>query len=85
MELVRDRDRLVAALHARGIDYLAPSDAEGEPLSDEELIASLASGDDPRLRSALTALCLLHPEKVSCVQAVLGRVGPAVRDELVAR
>ena len=56
MIVVTDRKRLVAALRQRGVDWLAPSDAQGAPLPDEMLIASLATHDDPRLRQALTGV-----------------------------
>ncbi len=56
-----DRERLVAALRERGVDYLAPSDAAGEPLDDAALIRALAEHDDPRLRQALIALFLVQP------------------------
>ena len=56
-----ERERLVAALRERGVDYLAPSDAAGEPLDDAALIRALAEHDDPRLRQALIALFLVDP------------------------
>jgi len=61
LEIVTDRERLVAALRERGVDYLTPSEAEGKPVSDEVLIASLAAHPDARLRQALIALFLLDP------------------------
>ena len=57
------RDHLVAALHARGICYLAPSPHGDEPaLTDAELMLGLAASRDGRLRFALAALLLVHPE-----------------------
>ncbi len=57
------RDHLVAALHARGICYLAPSPHGDEPaLTDTELILGLAASRDGRLRFALAGLLLVHPE-----------------------
>lgn len=56
-----ERDRLVAALRQRGVDYLAPSDAQGEPLDDRTLIERLAAHEDPRLRQALIALFIVQP------------------------
>lgn len=85
MELVAHRERLVSALRARGVNWLAPSDARGEPIADAILIASLASHDDPRLRAALTALFLLRPELASCLADVLQRLTQPARDELTAR
>lgn len=58
---------LVAALRTRGIRFLAPSDARTgpEPISDRDLIECLASHEHPRLRLALAALFLLHPDLAS--------------------
>ena len=67
LEMVNDRERLVAALRERQVDWLAPSDAEGEPVSDETLIASLAAHADPRLRQTLIGLFLLRPDLAVCV------------------
>ncbi|GEM_PF-1333121 len=55
---------LVAALRKRGVRFLAPSDAQigPKPIDDLDLIACLASHDQPRLRLALAALFILHPE-----------------------
>ncbi len=74
MEVVMDRERLVAALRRRGIDWLAPSDAQGAPVPDALLLASLATHDDPRLRQALIGLFLVQPALavlVPCVAATL--------------
>lgn len=57
------RDYLVAALHWRDICYLAPTPQGHEPhLTDEELIVGLAGSRDGRLRFALAALLLRHPD-----------------------
>lgn len=78
MELVTDRERLVAALRERGVDYLTPSDvAPVEPMADELLIASLAAHPDPRLRQALIALFMLQPQ--------LGPLAPQLRNRLEGR
>lgn len=61
----------MAALRERGVDWLAPSDAKGAPLTDETLIASLAANEEARLRAALTGLFLLQPELASHVPEVL--------------
>lgn len=65
------RDHLVAALHTRGICYLAPTPHGDEPpLTDDELILGLAASRDGRLRFALAALLLVHPdlaEKAVCL------------------
>ena len=81
---VRERERLVAALRERGVDYLAPSDAAGEPVTDEALIASLAAHDDPRLRQALIALFILHPNLAPLVPPLCARLAPAAGVELKA-
>ena len=58
-----DRDDLVAALHARDVCYLAPTPHGDErALTDDELILGLAQTKDARLRFALAALLLIHPE-----------------------
>jgi hypothetical protein len=57
------RDDLVAALHARDVCYLAPTPhGDEKSLSDDELILGLARTKDARLRFALAALLLIHPE-----------------------
>lgn len=80
-----DRETLVAALRDRGVDYLVSEEARGEPISDDLLIASLAGHDDARLRSALTALFLLHPELANGLPPLLERLEPLARSELQAR
>ncbi len=87
MQWVTDRERLVAALRERGVDWLAPSDALGEPLSDEILIGSLASHDDSRLRAALTGLFLLRvrPNLAPYVPSVVALLNENARLELMAR
>jgi hypothetical protein len=82
--LIGDRDRLVAALRDRGVDYLMPEDATGEPVGDETLIASLAANEDPRLRQALIALFLLEPHLAQSVPAIVEELGEPSRIELIA-
>jgi len=82
--LIRDRDRLVAALRERGVDYLMPEDAAGEPVGDEALIASLAANEDPRLRQALIALFMLDPHLAQHVPAIVDQLDEASRIELIA-
>jgi len=82
---VRDRNALVAALRTRGVNYLSPSCAEpAGPMDDEALIASLASHSDPRLRQALIALFLLHPELGPLAEGILDRLEPPAARELQA-
>jgi hypothetical protein len=73
---------LVAALHARGVRFLAPSDAQPgpEPIGDQELIACLAGHGHPRLRLALAALFIMHPELADQLEAL--DLAPAARTEL---
>jgi hypothetical protein len=63
---------LVAALRIRGVRFLAPSDSRPglEPMHDLELIACLANHDQPRLRLALAALFILHPELAGQLEAL---------------
>jgi hypothetical protein len=72
MDVVTDREALVAALRRHGVNWLAPSDAAGEGAIDPvALIASLAVHPDPRLRSALTGLVLLQPRLAAVVADAL--------------
>jgi hypothetical protein len=84
IDLILDRDRLVAALRERGVDYLMPEDAAGEPVGDEALIASLAANDDPRLRQALIALFMLEPRLAEHVPAIVDELEAPARVELIA-
>lgn len=58
---------LLSALHARGITYLmggaqaTPAATPVRPLSDAELLATLAASQEPRIADALVGLLLLHP------------------------
>lgn len=85
MDAETAREQLVAALQARGVNYLTPSDAVGEPLSDETLLTELALHPDARLRSALTALFLRQPTLSSLVNPVLGWLPAEAQIELQAR
>lgn len=86
------RDHLVAALHARGICYLAPTPHGDEPaLSDAQLMLGLAASKDGRLRFALAGLLLVHPElaelaaeliETQDTSAINKPVPPAAWDEL---
>jgi hypothetical protein len=83
--MIHNRDRLISALRARGVDYLLSDGDEAEPLTDDTLIASLAGHEDARLRSALIALFLLHPELAERVLTVLGTLETSAANELRAR
>lgn len=66
------RDHLVAALHQRGICYLAPSPQGDEPhFTDDELIVGLAASRDGRLRFALAGWLLVDPSLASRVSELL--------------
>lgn len=80
------RDHLVAALHARGICYLAPSPQGDEPaLTDDELLIGLASSNDARVRFALAGLLLAYPELAERVAAIVeGRTPVAISDAVRA-
>lgn len=76
------REELVAALHARGLCYLAPTPRGDErPLSDDELIAGLAASPDARLRFALAALLLAHPALAERAAALIQGQVPLALDE----
>jgi hypothetical protein len=85
MDVVIDRERLVSALRASGLNWLAPGDAHGEPIPDAVLVASLALHEDPRLRAALTGLFILRPELASCLAEILQQLDLPARHELMAR
>ena len=83
-----NRDRLVAALRANGIRFLANGDewAEESPaLSPSALIAGLVGDPDPRLHMALTALLLLHPDWSAFVPGVAATLDGLAAVELRAR
>jgi hypothetical protein len=79
-----ERERLVAALRERGVDYLAPSDAAGEPLEDAALIKALAESDDTRLRQALIALFLIDPHLAPIVASLRPVLPEPAATELTA-
>jgi hypothetical protein len=82
---VEDREWLVAALRARGVDYLAPRDAAGAPVADAALLASLAGHADPRLRQALCALFLVQPALAPLVPALVETLPREAAVELKAQ
>ncbi|MCI0695069.1 hypothetical protein L0337_24045 [candidate division KSB1 bacterium] len=83
--IISNREMLVAALHARGVDYLTPSDAKlDQPIDDESLIASLAAHHEARLRQALIALFLLQPQLAPLVPNLRGDLEPRAAQELTA-
>ena len=81
------REQLVSALADEGIRFLAGGD-ENEPrtrLAAEELIRAMAADPDPRLRLALTALFLLHPEYHAFVPDLALQLDGTAKIELQAR
>jgi hypothetical protein len=79
-----ERARLVAALREHGVDYLAPSDARGEPLDDRALVKALAEHEDPRLRQALIALFLVQPQLAPLAASLRPMLPEPAATELVA-
>jgi hypothetical protein len=85
MEYDAEREQLVAGLAESGIRFLAGGEAEARHVSPKELIAGLARHPDPRLRSALTALLLLHPDWSMYVPSISETLKGAALVELQAR
>jgi len=66
------RDHLVAALHERGLCYLAPTPEGDEPtISDDDLILGLAASDDVRVRFSLAGLFLLRPQLAELAASIV--------------
>ena len=70
------RETLVAELRARGITYLAPSDALATEIipSDDALLVALLDQPDTRLQLALIPLLLRHPALVRCVPSLVQQI-----------
>ncbi len=82
-----DRESLVAQLHELGVRYLTPSAArvdEAQRLTRGGLIARLAAHPDPRLRRALIALFILHPEAADKAHDLALTLDAPARVELIA-
>lgn len=79
------RESLVAALRAHGLRFLAGGASAPPQLSPRELIGQLAAHTEPRLRAALTALFLLHPDWASELVRALEQMEHTARIELQAR
>ncbi len=85
MFLVDDRETLVAALRARGVDYLTPSDARlNQMIDDEALLNNLARHPEARLRQALIALFLLQPQLAPLVLRLRSDLQAEAARELLA-
>jgi hypothetical protein len=82
-----DHDALVAQLREQGVRYLAPSqpDFSAPPqVSPKELIIRLVTHSDARLRLALVALLLLHPEWGPYVHFQVKKLAEPTRADLQA-
>lgn len=87
-----EREVLVAELRARGIRFLAPSNAAAmrrkksasEGLANAQLLLALAQHPDPRLRLALIPWFVLQPELHTTLSGVLHTLSPPARIELKA-
>jgi hypothetical protein len=80
-----DEDALVGALQRYGIRYLsdAPEELSRQNVDPAVLIGRLARSDDPRLRHALAALFLTHPELAPVARDVAATLPLAPRKHLV--
>ena len=82
-----DRDSLVAQLRELGVRYLTPTDAqvdETRRVATPDLLGRLAAHPDPRLRHALIAVFILHPDLAGEVPKLIDVLDPAARVELMA-
>lgn len=87
-----DWHRLVDDLRQYGVRFLsggfqageaAPADGLSPAVAPEELIARISRSDEPRLRRALVAVLLLHPEIAPAVRRVARRLTPNERERLI--
>jgi len=81
------RDQLVSALADYGVRFLAGGD-ENVPralIAAEDLIRAIVADPDPRLRLALTALFLSHPEYHAYVPGLASQLDGSAKIELQAR
>ena len=82
-----DHDSLVAQLRELGVCYLTPTDArvdETRRYTAPELIGRLAAHPNPRLRHALIAVLIRHPELADEVRKLIDVLDPAAGVELMA-
>ncbi|MCW1966859.1 MAG: hypothetical protein KIH69_001910 [Anaerolineae bacterium] len=67
-------DLLVAALHERGLCYLAPTPTGDEPsISDDDLILGLSASSEVRVRFALAGLFLLRPQLAELAASIVAQ------------
>lgn len=83
--LISDREQLVDALADHGIRFLVGGNGDQFPILPLDLIASLATQQDSRLRMALTSLFLLHPDWASQVRDVARKLDHSALIELQSR
>lgn len=91
--MTADWDTLVDALRGYGVRYLSggtPASAEGahaagdgRRIEPDVLLARLAQSPDPRLRQALAAVFLVHPELAGVAPRVAETLPPPARDHLI--
>ncbi len=85
-----ETERLIAELQARGIAYLSggrdpqvAAQVAANPLPPVELICHLAGSQESRVRNALIALLLLHPDLADVVPDALARTDPATAEQII--
>lgn len=85
-----ETERLIAELRARGIAYLSgghdpqvASLVAANSLPPVELICRLAASQESRVRNALIALLLLHPDLADVVPDALAQADPATAEQIV--
>jgi hypothetical protein len=81
------REQLVSALADEGVRFLAGGDdtVPRARIAAKDLIGAIVADPDPRLRLALTALFLLHPEYHAFVPDFASQLGGSAKIELQAR
>src|SRR5690348_12912610 len=75
---------LVAALRAWGLDYLTSSGARkaGSSIPPVQLLQRLARCPQARIRDAIIALLLLHPELANVIPTALATAEQETREQL---
>ena len=80
-----DRNQIVENLRVHGIYYLASGEIKQEArvnLPPQVLIKRIAENSDPRLRLALIALFIRHPQHAAIVSDLVGQLNEPARTEL---
>jgi hypothetical protein len=85
-----DQNALVDALRDYGVRYLSGGSSAADagsgqrrPLDPATLLARLARSPEPRLRQALAALFVVHPELAPIAQDVAATLPAPARDQLI--